>query len=505
MSLEAALLTARSGLLQTQRALTAAANNVANADTAGYTRKTAAATAVETGGVRTLPSTRDVDEALVTELNSRRAAAAGAGLRSDLLSGIEAAHGSPEAGDGIGDLVAMLRNSFETLLADPSQAGLQGAAVVAAQDLAGRLNEVARAIGTTRQRAQDTIVAEVSSINAGLRDIAALTLRIREQIALTGEAAALEDQRDLAIATLSESIEVKALKREDGGLVLVARNGLVLPLDPNKDAFSTAEATLDPSSFHGSGGTIPAITLNGQDVTGRLIGGRLAEAVALRDQTLPRYQAELDLTAATLATRFDAQGLTLFTDPAGAVPDSSVPYAGSAMIGFAGRITVNAAVATNPSLMRDGTRAVTADPSGAADFTPNAPGGPASFTTLISRIVSQTFGSEAQPGTAWSAIATGGLGPDGTLSSPFGAPATIDGYAGMVTATQTADAAAAESRATSARAVVEGLAERFAQRSGVDVDTEMAAMVTLQNAYAANARVMSTVQAMWDTLLNAVR
>ena len=31
----------------------------------------------------------------------------------------------------------------------------------------------------------------------------------------------------------------------------------------------------------------------------------------------------------------------------------------------------------------------------------------------------------------------------------------------------------------------------------------MAGMVTLQNAYAANARVISTLQAMWDALLAA--
>ena len=51
----------------------------------------------------------------------------------------------------------------------------------------------------------------------------------------------------------------------------------------------------------------------------------------------------------------------------------------------------------------------------------------------------------------------------------------------------------------------ETLEARFAQRSGVDVDAEMAAMVTLQNAYAANARVISTVQRMWDDLLASVR
>ena len=47
MSLDTALLTARSGLLHTQRALASAANNVANADTPGYTRKTVAGLAAQ--------------------------------------------------------------------------------------------------------------------------------------------------------------------------------------------------------------------------------------------------------------------------------------------------------------------------------------------------------------------------------------------------------------------------------------------------------------------------
>ena len=49
------------------------------------------------------------------------------------------------------------------------------------------------------------------------------------------------------------------------------------------------------------------------------------------------------------------------------------------------------------------------------------------------------------------------------------------------------------------------LEDKFGRRSGVDPDAEMAAMVALQNAYAANARVLGTVQAMWDSLLSAVR
>ncbi|BDG73572.1 flagellar hook-associated protein FlgK [Roseomonas fluvialis] len=509
MGLDAALAIARSGLLHTQRALAASANDVANAETPGHTKKTIATRAVVVGqdgiGVRSLAPSRDVDEALVTELDSRRAAAAGAEVRLRLLQGIETAHGNPENGDGLGDLTAALRTGFEDLRADPSEAGRQTSVVMDATALATRLNEISRAVGDARQQAQDGVVAEVARINDVLRQVADLTLRIRDEIALTGSAAALEDRRDTAIATLSESIEVRALKREDGGLVLVARNGLVLPLDPRSDAFSTADAMLGPTAFHGAGGSIPGIMLGGRDVTGVLAGGRLAEYVALRDQTLPRYQSELDLAAANTAARFEAQGLRLFTDATGAVPDAALPYAASTMVGFAGTIRVNAAVEGNPALLRDGTHAVVDDPAGPSAFTPNPAGGPASFVTLLDRVLDFTFGAQAQANVAWAPIATGGLGPDGTLSSPFGAPPTLEGYTALLTATQTADRNAASAALAGAEAMKQGLETRFNQRSGVDVDSEMAAMVTLQNAYAANARVMSTVQAMWDALLGAVR
>lgn len=509
MSLEAALLTARTGLLHTQRALAAAANDVANAGTVGHTDKTVAGRAIQVAGhgigVRTLAPSRDVDEALIAALDSRRAAAAGAEVRLRLLQGVEAAHGRTEAGDGLGDLVAALRTGFEDLRADPAEAGRQSGLVLDAVALATRLNEASAAVQAARQQAQDGVVAEVAAINATLREIAALTTQIRDQVALTGDAAALEDRRDAAIARLSESLEVRGLKREDGGLVLVARNGIVLPLDEKRDAFATADATLGPSAFHGASGTIPGILLGGQDVTANLIGGRLAEYVALRDQTLPRYQAELDFAAATLAARFDGQGLRLFTDTAGAVPDSAQPYPGSAMVGFAGTIRVNPAVAAQPSLLRDGTHAVAGSPTGPAAFAPNPTGGPAGFTGLLDRVLDFTFGTEAQTGVAWAPIATGGLGPDGSLGSPFGAPPTIEAYAGLLTAVHTADRAAASEALAGAEALVQGLEARFAQRSGVDVDAEMAAMITLQNAYAANARVLSTVQSMWDALLGAVR
>ncbi|MFM7611814.1 MAG: flagellar basal body rod C-terminal domain-containing protein, partial [Alphaproteobacteria bacterium] len=138
-------------------------------------------------------------------------------------------------------------------------------------------------------------------------------------------------------------------------------------------------------------------------------------------------------------------------------------------------------------------------------FTPNPVGGPASFTTLIDRILTHSFGATDSLGANWGGFRTSGIGPDGSLSSPFGTPQTIEDYAIILTAAQTGDSAAAGAAVDTAKQLSDGLEVRFTRQSRVDVDSEMASLIQLQNAYAANARVMSTAQTMWETLFGSVR
>ncbi len=49
--------------------------------------------------------------------------------------------------------------------------------------------------------------------------------------------------------------------------------------------------------------------------------------------------------------------------------------------------------------------------------------------------------------------------------------------------------------------VVNSLQQRFDETSGVNIDTEMANLLNLQMAYAANARVMTTIKEMLDQLM----
>ncbi|MCA3287787.1 MAG: hypothetical protein ING09_14665, partial [Roseomonas sp.] len=119
MSIDAALSIARSGLLHTQRALSNAADNVANAEAEGYTRKRIVGEAVSSGGqgmgVRSLGPMREVDTALVNEMNKRKSELSAAELRQTVLSLIDEAHGDPAKSEGLGDLVGKLRSSFVEL------------------------------------------------------------------------------------------------------------------------------------------------------------------------------------------------------------------------------------------------------------------------------------------------------------------------------------------------------------------------------------------------------
>ena len=87
-----------------------------------------------------------------------------------------------------------------------------------------------------------------------------------------------------------------------------------------------------------------------------------------------------------------------------------------------------------------------------------------------------------------------------------GAPysGTLTQYMSQVVSQQAQAATAATNLQQGQDTVVSALQQRFNDQSGVSIDTEMSNLIALQNAYGANARVMSTIQQMMTTLLQVV-
>jgi flagellar hook-associated protein 1 len=98
-----------------------------------------------------------------------------------------------------------------------------------------------------------------------------------------------------------------------------------------------------------------------------------------------------------------------------------------------------------------------------------------------------------------------GLGAGGNLNAPYLAPATLRQLASTMVAAQAQDSANASSQLGTEQAVQTTLVKQLSAQSGVKMDTEMSNMIRLQSAYAANAKVIATVQAMWADLIATVR
>jgi flagellar hook-associated protein 1 FlgK len=166
--------------------------------------------------------------------------------------------------------------------------------------------------------------------------------------------------------------------------------------------------------------------------------------------------------------------LPVFTDGT-SLYTGSFTAVGSQQTGLAGRITVNAALVADPSKL---TIYNTSPVTNAGDTTRPA--------FLYSQLTSGTFTYSPQTGL-------------GTAATPF--KATLSGYMQQFLSLQSNAATSATQLKQGQDVVVNALQQRMKSTSGVNIDTEMATLISLQNSYAANARVMSVVQTMMTSLM----
>ncbi len=498
MSLSSALSIAGGGLNVVTSQIAVVSQNVANASTPGYVEEVAAQTSVayggQPGGVTAGPTKLALDATLQGSVLQQNAAVSGLATRQAALSAIDVAQGSTgDSGSSLSSAVGSLNSAFTALAQDPSSASGQQAVVNAAGTVAGSINALSSAYQTQRQGAEDAIVQAVPQVNAALASIGSLSDHIVKLQTQGIGTADLENQRNAQMQTLSSLVSVKFSEQPNGDMTVTTSAGATLPTHAATGPLSVTGATLGASDTYP--GTIPAIKMNGVDVTASMTGGSIGANLELRDTTLPTFQAQLDEYSQTLATRFQAQGLTLFSNAGGTVPSGGGTPVQSSYLGFASTIQVNPAVTATPSLVRDGTAA-------ASPTDPTA--GTAGYATVINDVLSYTFGTQLPGGAAQPATNTTGLGASGTLSSDTPTNGSLVDLSSDLVASQSAQSSEATSQYGTEQSVQTALQSRFSAVSGVSVDGEMSKLVALQNAYGANAKVITAIQSMFTTLLNAV-
>ncbi len=504
MNLNAITSIATSGIIDINNRLDVVSQNVANASTPGYAEEGVGSSALTAGGqgmgVRSGPATAVMDTQVQNSLLAQDAVVAGQTVIQSALSAVNDTQGTTGAGNDLSNQLGALQAAFSALSASPDSAGQQLQVIAAAGTLATGINQMAGADQTGIQSAQDSAVAEVATLNQTLAQIGTVSDQIITQQQEGLSTADLQSQRNALIQTAAQIAGISFLPESDGDVLAVTPGGQTVSLHASTGPFSLASATLDSS-----GPPAPALMLSGQDVTAQMTEGSLGANLQLRDTILPTGEAGLDEFAKTLAVRMNDQGLALYTNASGTVPntDPSASTVQSGYVGFAAQIQVNSAVTATPSLVRDGVQDTAALSPGASVVPPN-PTGAAGYTTLISNIVNNSFGADAVAGdstTAYAAIPQTGLGASGTLALPFQPPATLAAFAADLLTSQSEQTESATNVLSTSTAYQGTLQASLQSATGVSIDTEMSNMITLENAYGANAKVMDAVESMWTDLL----
>ncbi|MFO1185577.1 MAG: flagellar hook-associated protein FlgK [Bauldia sp.] len=616
MGLTNALSSALSGLRFTQSSLQLTATNIANAGTAGYTRKSLMATANYVGGqtvgVDAGVVQRQLDAAIQTQFRVQSGVGQYSSMTAQALAELDRAFGSPGGPTSLDTLFGAFGNALSALATTPESTSARRDVLGAAGALAGQLNSLTTQVQAMRSQAEVGLRDATAQANAALDTL----VRVDSAMAAYGGSppADLLDQRDQAIDVLAQLLDINVTEVGGGRVTIATRNGTplfdgrvallefdaqigvtpedqwsadptvrsvgtlvavspsgmrtdlfadgsvrtgvigalrdlrdtMLPeaqrqLDAIADQIARAASTVNISSVAASSGPANGfdidatgllsgntITLDYRDLiasqdhritfmrvddpsvlplddnltgdpTDQVIGidfsGGMASVVAQMQAALgPGFTVSnpsgntiriLDdgaagttdvnaLSGARTATALAAGDLAvpLFVDAVGK-PYTGAPDGNGQSVGFAGRINVNALLS--------------ADPSGLVLYDAGVGTGDAARPqALVDRLLNTAF------------TFAGGSGI-GTATGPF--VGSIGEFVGAVLDQRGEVAATATARDEAQQATVSSLNTRLSESAAVNIDEEMAHLVELQNAYAANARVMTVVKDLFDLLM----
>ncbi len=313
MSITHALHVAAGGLLATQSALGTVSDNVANANTVGYSRKIVNfETNVLAGvgaGVNIADVGRAVDEELMRDVRDEASQLYKIKSQVTYYSRMQELFGAPGDNSSLAHTISELNSALEQLSVTPERSLEQSEVTRWAENLTQQLQDMSTTIQGLRKQADNDIHQAVQEADNYLAEIADLNHKIVRNDVANNDTSALEDKRDLALNALSQIIDISYFPRANGEISVFTKGGRVLidqesaGISHNLGASVSAVTTHEEGDF--SGIFIgSAVTYN--DVTNELQGGTLAGLVEMRDDKLVELQAEIDHLAATLRDTINA-------------------------------------------------------------------------------------------------------------------------------------------------------------------------------------------------------
>ena len=445
-------------LLVQQGALEVTANNIANANTPGYSREVpileesppllSGNTMIGTGV--TLKSVQSVrDNILDLRIDQETSQQSSLNSYVDSMNQVQALFNETQ-GTGLQTYLSNFFNSFQSLATDPTNSSLRQAVIVAGQDLAGAFSQTGQNLATIQQGLDQSVVQTVQQVNQLTAQVANLNQQIQEVSNAGDNPGSLEDQRDEALNNLSGLIDTAVVYSNNGTVSVTTTNGTLLVSGNQSEALTT--------QINSATG-MNDIYSQGTDVTSTITGGQLQGLINARDDSVPSTQSSLDHLAAGLISAVNQQQKDGYD--------------------------MNGAHGTNFF----------------TPFTPSATGSNAGAATAMSVAITSpdqiAASSNDTPGDNGNATALADLQNEPIISGQTAG----DYYSNLIDKVGN-DVSNATSEQEAVGLVLQQLTNQQKSISGVSLDEEATHLISYQQAYEAAARVISTVDELNQTAIN---
>lgn len=449
MSLSVALNTAVSGLFANQQAIAATSENIANVNTANFSRRDVNfftdAIPGQFAGVSVEVTRAGADRFLQGAGYASQSDAASLTVIADALSRVEASLGSPGDDADFATALSEAYASFAELSAAPNSIVAKAVAISKLDAAFAAFSRTIGAIDAEAIAADGRLEAQTTRANQLLEDIFNLN-----QIAPESNGAG--DEIDARLAELSALINISVSRSDDGRVTVSTADGRLLANSGGYAALTYAGgatatvglANVDP----GSG----AQTTAADNINASITGGEIGGLLQLRNSELPTLRAIVDAAARDAATEINsAYALNASVGQTG-------PGVTPLIVEANGGFSVNAAIAGDPSQL------------------------------AIARPSAGLVGG-ANDGAGAGAIAALGNGVN------------VQNAAQAVTQVGAAARIAGEQRATAVR-FAEEIEIRRVSDGGVNLDEELSNLIQFQRSYNANARVIAAVDELYQSLFS---
>jgi flagellar hook-associated protein 1 FlgK len=445
-------------MLAQQSALEVVANNVANANTPGYSREVAnfeesppvlnGNTMVGTGV--TMASVESVrDNILNLRIDQETSQQSSLNSYVGSMDQVQALFNETQ-GTGLQTYLSNFFNSFQSLATDPTSSPLRQATITAGQDLAGAFSQTSQNLTTIQQGLDQSVVQTVQQANQLTAQVANLNQQIQE-ISNSGDSAgSLEDQRDEALTSLSNLIDTAVVYSNDGSVSVTTTNGTALVSGNQSDALTTQLNSA--TGMH-------EVLAQGTDITSSIAGGQLQGLINARDNGIPSTQSSLDNLAAGIISAVNTQQNAGYDLNGTSGTDFFTPFTPSTAGSNAGAAASMTVAITNPD-----------------------------------QIAASSNGTQGDNGNA-TALAN-------LQNEPVVSGQTAGDYYSNLIDQVGNDVSNATSEQEAVGLVLQQLTNQQASISGVSLDEEATNLVMYQRAYEAAARVISTVDELTSATIN---